>query len=525
MAKRKYTRKNIIPIETTKKSGKTIKTIVIPKNVAFNKVKKSIEAYKSGLSNLFSSNDPTLSTEGFVRLFTDTGYYGDVQKSLSIYQQDDMVGGLIDSFVNVSNSRINFDLPSNNESEAEVWDTWARLVNIDTKGLPGLTILNEQIMKSMILTGMAIPDFEWGEVKIGKRIYILPVKINIYPSLGVKLRASTTTFGEEDVLLGVSKEFYNSTLENAINDIAIRTLFSSFPDGKQAMIRNNAFPIKFKYTPNNQTLYPTPMLRRSFESIALRHRLLDSDLSTLEMIINKIIQIKVGDKDNPPMATQRDEDGNIITKGDIETAQEMFELLDAEVEVLATPYYYEIAVVMPDTNVLLNQEKYIQSSINILSNFGIIMDPNSRSSSNQFEKINLKSYEKNAENIQDYVSGWYNWLANKIVAMNQGKLKAIPSVSFDKPDIYTDNFLSQLSQLYTLGAADVYTLLEKFGLDPKKIKERKKMQEKEDKEKIWEPRASFKQEVAKGDSGSVTKTTSTSVSGGTNDKNKTKGNM
>lgn len=503
----------------TKKAKPVVKarSVVTPKNVALSRVKQDIEAYKSNLSNLFSSNDATLTPDGFVRLFTDTGYYGDVIKALTIYQQDDLVGGLIDAFINVTNSKLNFDLGSNNYNETEIWNTFAKLLNLNTKNtLPGISNLNEQLMKSLVITGMAVPDLQWEEVKVGAKLYWLPTKINIYPSLGVKLRNSTTEFGEEEVLVGISSTYYEYTQSNAQADVYPQQLFIEWDDkGKKGMVRKDAYAIKYKYTPNNQTLYPTPMLRRSFESIALRHRLLDSDLSTLEMIINKIIQIKVGDKDNPPIASQYDEEGQLIREGDIESAQDLFETLEQETEVIATPYYYDISVIMPETNVLLDAGKYVQSTMNIMSNFGILLDPDPGSNSVQFEQINLKHYEKNAINLQTVLAGWYNWLAFQIVKKNDGRIKSTPSCTFDKPDIYSDNYLTQLTNLYTLGGPDIYTLLEKFGLDTDKIRERKTLQSKE--EIKWEPRATFKQEVA---TPAGTKTTSTSNAGGTNNKNK-----
>jgi len=517
MTKRKKENQSIQAI--TSKPKTTVKdniiTRLIPRKVALKRVEDKMEAYRSNLGNLFTPDDPTLTDEGWVRLFTDTGYYGDVQKALTIYQQDDLIGGLIDALVNVSNTEVNFDLPSNNQKEAEPWKQWARMVNSDTRNvLPGLKNLNSQIMRSMALTGMAVPDFEWGTITVGRKTYEFPMKISLYPVLGVKLEASTSEFGDEGVLLGVSDTFYKSTLEDATDDLAVRTLFTEWDDkGKKAMRRKNAYAIKFRYTPNNQTLYPPPMLRRSFESIALRHKLIDADISTLELIINKIIQIKVGDKDNPPRPTQYDEDGAVIKNGDIDEAQDLFEDMRDVFEVIATPYFYNISMVMPETDVLLDQAKYVQSTFNIYSNFGILLDPSSSANSTSFEKMNLKNYELNAIDLQQHASGWYMWLAMQIIKRNKGKLKALPNVNFDKPDVYDDSYLERLTELYTYGGPDIYTVLEKYGLDPDKIAERKTIQAKE--EEKWEARATFKQEVVEGGS---TKAVATSDGGGSNKK-------
>ena len=501
----------------TRGNEKTIKSQLKPQTVHLSRLKDSVSAYRGSIANLFTSNDPTLTQQGWVRLFTDTGYYGDVIKCLTIYQRDDLIGGLVDALANSANTKLNFDLPSNNQNEADVWNQWAKMVNIDVKGgLPGLGMLNEKILRSMILTGMAVVDIEWGTIKSGRKTYEFPTKIRIYPTLGIKLQASTTEYGEEDVILGVSDNFYKSTISNAKDDVAIESLFTEWDDkGKKAMKCKNAYAIKFRHTPNNQTLYPNPMLNRSMESIALRHKMIDADISTLEIIINKIIQIKVGDKDNPPQPASYDENNNLLQAGDIEQAQELFESLEDEVEVIATPYNYSIEVVTPDTSVLLNQSKYVQTIFNIYANFGIFLDPSANSNSGAFEKLNLKNYEKNAIDLQSHVAGWYLWLAGKIIARNKGNLKVLPMPNFDKPDVHSDNYLSNLLDLYKIGGSDIFTVLEKYGLDPNKVKERKVMQGNDD--DLWDAPATFKQQVVEGGS---TKTVSGQTSEGAPNKRK-----
>ena len=432
---------------------------------------------------------------------------------------DDLIGGIIDSMVNVANTNLNFGLPSKNTKELAAWKTWSRLVNIDLKSvLPGAPILNEQLMLSMLKTGMAVPDFEWGKLRVGQREYEFPTKITIYPSLGVKLQSSDK-FGEEDVLIGLSEEYKDTQRDNATDDVPYTVQYTEH-DGtkKTALKRKNAYAIKYKYDNQRPTLYPNPILKRSFESIALRHKMIDADISLLEMIINKIIQIKVGDKDHDPLPSRTNEDGS-ISDGDIELAQDLFEDMDSDVEVIVTPYFYEIKVILPDTMFLLDQKKYAQSTYNIMSNFGILLDPNASSNIAQFEKINLKNFEKFATTLQAYISAWYTWVAMQIVKRNGGKLKTLPVITFDKPDIYDPGFLDSLTNLVDKGYMDIFTLQDKFGLDPESIKENLlRQKEVEDKyEGIYEPRPTFKQEVV---TGNETKTTSTSNGGGETDKSK-----
>ena len=69
--------------------------------------------------------------------------------------------------------------------------------------------------------------------------------------------------------------------------------------------------------------------------------------------------------------------------------------------------------------ILLNQGKYVQSTYNIISNFGIILDPNAGANTAQFEQINLKNYENSAIAYQKYLTGWYTWLSAQIIKKNK----------------------------------------------------------------------------------------------------------
>ena len=501
-----YKEKQYLPRVTVNRNINNLqeRSVIIPRNITVSKMKSQIDAYRSSISNLFTDTDITLSSRGYLRLFTDQGYYGDIQKSLTMIEQDDLVNGLSHNLINLANSRMNFNLPSSNRNEIKVWETWARNINISVKNvLPGVDMLNYQHFFSMIATGMSVPDFKWGKMSVGRREYEMPMEITLIPSLGTNLSLTDDMYSEE-VYAGVSQNYYNEFIrrmkENATTDQEYRNLFLDVTfdkKNKKAMLRKNAYAIKFRYTPNNKTLYPTPFLKPSFESIALRHKLLDADISLLEMIINKIVQIKVGDKDNRPLPDEYGDGDAIIRKGDLRLASELFENMTDEVEVIATPYYYEIKIVMPDTTVLLDQKKYVQSTYNILSNFGILLDPSSTSNTTNFDFLNIKNYEKNAISLQKHVAGWYTWLATQIIARNGDKLKQLPNITFDEPEIQSNNTLNFFKQLFDSGALDIYTLLDKAGVDKDTVRERLLIQKKEEKENpgLYEPRATFRQEV------------------------------
>jgi len=479
------------------KNNPNKRSIILPKNIKLSRIQSDISAYRSNISNLFTETDVTLTDKGYLKIFTDNGYSGDVQKALTMYEQDDLINGLMNAFTNLANTRLNFNLPNNNKKERIIWETWAKRVNITIKNvLPGVDMLNGQIILTLLQTGMAVIDYKWGTLQIGRKEYEMPMTITIIPTLGTRLAMDGLFSGNEKIYASVHESYYKNKVESATTDQDYTNLFMDYGDNKYGMLRKNAYAIKYRYTPNNSTLYPLPFLKPSFESIALRHKLLDADISLLELIINKIIQIKVGDEKNPPKPTKYDDDGSLLVEGDLDAAQELFENMSEEVEVIATPYYYKIDIIMPDTTVLLDQKKYIQSTYNIMSNFGIMLDPSSSSNSTDFDKLNLVNYKNGAISLQKHVAGWYTWLATQIVAKNGNKIKATPTITFDTPQLDAENS-AMLKSFVDSGYLDIYTLLEKNGLESDTIVERLKMQyeaENQD-EKLFKPRATFKQEV------------------------------
>lgn len=471
-----------------------ITSILVPKNVTTRELKGTLSAYQSNISNMFTETDPTVTEQGYMRMFTDTGYYGDVIKSLTIYEQDDLVAGLVDAVINSCNTNINFSVSEKNTDEKEIWNKWKKIINTGMKNvLPGIKMLNEKIFSSLVKTSMSVNDFEWGDVKIGKKTYKLPTKIVQYPVLGTKLRSSVNTFGDEDVMVSISKAYFDTFMQTKDNDVGYKNLFVDIGENK-LMIKKNAYAIKYKHDGNSKTLYPNPILKRSFESIALRHKLLDSDMSTLELVINRIIQIKVGDKDNLPQDSSIDDDGNEVP-GDLELAQETFGALKNNIEVITTPYYYEIVITNPNTDTLRDKGKYAQSTINILSNFGIIIDPSGGADNKALELINVKNYRNLCISLQNHVAAWYSWLCLQIIQKNMDKIKEVPDITFGQPDLHSIETLEFYKDLTNNSYLDINSLLTESGFVPELIEENLKQQMKKEEENpgLYEARATFKQ--------------------------------
>ena len=468
---------------------------------SLNKDKKISEAYKSKIGNLFTEDDETLS--GDTLPFTEKGYWGDVIKSLTIYDSDELIAGLIDRMRCASNQNYNFNLKDEYNDEELFWKEWADTINETAQNTPmGMKDVFRSIFQSLLTTGMAVPEVQWETKRINGKTYDIPNKISILPSLGVRL-VPGKNFGEEDIWLGIDAETEKANLSTSDDDIKYDIRYFGDPTAVlltkrlPAIKRDNAEAIKFNWTSNNTTLYPTPLMKRAFPSIALRHKYLEADMSLLNGIIERIIHVKVGDKDTQLFAT--DESGD----GDLKMAANMF-TADNISQMVVTPYYYSIDIIQPDSTVLLKQDKYIQTTMNILNAFGIITDPDSSSNSTNDESLNLAMFKEYVKEMQLQVASWFTKLCREVQRRNK-KLSGYPKITFDTPDLDDPNIKNQFIQMYNYGLLDAYSILEKFGFDPDTIIERLKKQQRVEKDQeVFKVRTTFKQASQEGSTETVT---------------------
>jgi hypothetical protein len=468
---------------------------------------KIMDAYRSSLGNLFTSNDPTLSTQGYVERLNQSGYYGDVIKSLKIYQFDPFVKKMIDETVACSNTKLMFQ--TINVETKNVFKEWSERVNEDVPNvLPGLDTLKEWIILSLLKTGMAVPDFEWGTMVINGKTYNLPTKINVHPTLAIKLKSNPVKFGYEEVWLGFSVEYEKILRENATADVAntikymemyasnngkekeMREVWHNTKTNKTDLIclkKPNAFAIKYKWSPQEPTYYAIPPLKPLFSSIAMKHKLQEADLSLLQRVINRIIHVKVGDKDNQPKPEVKDAHGNVVAKGTLAQYSEMWQTGEGT-QIFTTDYTVSIEDKMPDLTLVLNQDKYLPCLQEIMGAFGIMQDPSTRIGSSPHVQLNLTKYEHYLQDLQKMATGYFRWLIKQILIKNPELDKSI-SVFMQLP--YVDpSTQKSLWEMYMGGAIDVYTVLEAHDVDPEYIKQRKNQQAMDkniDGENTWQP--------------------------------------
>jgi hypothetical protein len=132
---------------------------------------------------------------------------------------------------------------------------------------------------------------------------------------------------------------------------------------------------------------------------------------------------------------------------------------------LYLPYYVDITTENPDTEALLNFDKYMASTINLLFAFGIIISPGNDARMN-FTDINTQNFEQYVEfvrklHIARFIEGV---ICADIVERNKGKLNEIPSLRFNTINTKTNDFRTQIINMMKMGgvsrriAAETFTL-------------------------------------------------------------------
>lgn len=177
---------------------------------------------------------------------------------------------------------------------------------------------------------------------------------------------------------------------------------------------------------------------------------------------------KIGDKDHPPEAAERNASGAIVKEGTISLVKSMIRAAGREGPAIEmfVPYYVDLVMKMPDTSTLLSEAKYIQSTIEILQAFGLLFARSgSGSRGERMERINITNFEEFLNGLRHHVAAFWQMMAHHIVALNPGKLSTVPVWVPMPLNTKNDTFITQLINLAKLGKVSLKTLLRYHGLD------------------------------------------------------------
>ncbi|MFA6006066.1 MAG: hypothetical protein WC775_06330 [Patescibacteria group bacterium] len=394
--------------------------------------------------------------------------------SWSDYNADGAYGYLIDRMTHYAINGTRWHLKNlereQKEKERDFWNSWSARVNkgmIDV--LPGLDEVEKWIFKNLSITGMSAIEWTWEKININGTTYEVPVEISVHPSPDIVLK-------NEDKVFGKTKAY-------------IKTVKNGEVELKRDGTNKGAFVLKLNHSPADlsvggasfvttvgglnkiaNTLYPEPPFFKAHEDVATRLKLRESDLDTVSKMLDQLTKVKIGDETHPPKPAVYDENGVVVSAGTIEEVKKSMSDTAGDKQgksrLLYLPYYVDITTENPDTQALLNFDKYLASTINLFITFGIIISPG-RDTRLNLTDINTQNFEQYVEfvrrlHIARFIEGV---ICSDIVERNKGKLTEIPSLRFNTINTKTNDFRTQIISLLKLGGTSKRIALETFNLN------------------------------------------------------------
>lgn len=386
------------------------------------------------------------------------------------------------------------------EREEAFWNMWAERLNEDVANtLPSLDEITKWAAKHMQLSGMFVPTWEYGTMKLGKQTLLVPTRFACLPASAVVLVRQEDLFVDERILFvspkmaaamqggrmripildkmreGEPRQANPFVLEpNKGSVIEVPPMGSAQRAGDV-----EGFALKFNWTPGDlalvgrpgqfgavgQAVYPMVPFISLLPQFTTRQKLFAADLSILDGIINYIMLWSIGDEKNPPLSQARLPDGTVNRKSTIEIVREAIQAgRVGDAFEMFVPYWVKLDVIMPDVKALLDNNKYIQSTQEIMQAFGIFQ-PRAASRGNQLERINITNFEEYLKDLRTHVALFYRKLVRRVIELNGDKLKYVPRWSSMPFNTKSEQFVAQLFKLGSTGQASYETMQRYLGLD------------------------------------------------------------
>jgi len=373
------------------------------------------------------------------------------------------------------------------DREEDVWNAWSEEINLDVPNTPqGLIHVIRWAARHLLLSGMFVPHWEYGTFKFGKQLFRFPMQLTCYPSSAITLNRTASLFMEEQVLLMMPKGQHmteNIPIEApqigmASDNLRPLPLIGESDD-------TEAFCLKYNWSPGDLTTtrigqyvqttwgtYPSPPFVTLLPQFSLRQKLFAADNALTDGIMNFIKVYKIGDKDHPPRPAKKNAAGAILEPGTIAQIKELIESGQAGPAMsLYLPYYVELEIKMPDAQVLMNEEKYVASTLEIMQAFGIITSRTAAGRNEKMERLNTAGFEDMLTGIRQHIGAFLQRMARRTLELNRG-LTQLPTWVPNPLNTKSEEFIKEIHELMKVGRVSSKTLLRYHQMDEQVEKRR-----------------------------------------------------
>lgn len=469
----------------------------------------------------------SVSDQKNINLSVPTGYTSKVRRIWYYYKKDPLFGYLIDREVDFTIKNLAWEMPwledtqsfidkikdkikskknKKEDKEREFWINWASLVNYSVPNIiSGIEEVFKWVAKSLLLTGIAACEWEKETKTIGRRSYQVPTKIVVHPSTSIRIQKYSNKFLEEDFYVyippiyrqpwawkhdvvqhdhaaWVDKFMYQHKWLETVGQKGKQNAFVLRHNWSPADLADHEIDLEYSgYYDNSSTSpsvssqhlyfnesnsYPTPSCERLLPSLIIREQLFSSDSSILDGIINLITVFKYGTDEHPAKPGKRDDSGNLVTgkEGDLYHLKKTIDAcLVGNAVNLYVDHKTDIDTLERNTESLLSNDKYLQSTIEILQFFGI-WGVNWKGRT-RYEDTVITNQEERVNSLRNYIYALLNVLIDQIFENNPG-IVLRPKPSFMPINIRPFQWWELLKDLRKMGQISNADLLRQIGLNP-----------------------------------------------------------
>jgi len=413
------------------------------------------------------------------KFITTTRAYDDFVKSVNhcrfFYKTEPLVSTVLDKLVEIGINDLVFSKNKLSDNEYRVF--------LSMK--PRLLEFAEQMATEYLLSGLVVPEISYASVdkdfifSLGVKKYsrlILPesmwvrdpTTVKIYtsllgdkPSYFVKIPEGLAYFLKSKGKYADGKE------DKALYELLLKyypEFVAEVLKGTKEILLENSNVLRRKYTSDNP--YPIPYANSALEALHHKRKLRRMDYSIIDKVISAIMHVKVGDADFPISDSDEDQEYIAQLRNQLRMRGKNEDVLERIFQ-LITNHTVEINWIFPNTEALLNVEKYSDINQEILFGLGfprVLITGEAQKSGTSDSEIATLSPLKTAEGFRRKILEVVRDICVEVSKKNG--FTSVPSVAFKSINLHKfQDFLNGLTKLYDAAAISRTSLGNEFGYD------------------------------------------------------------
>jgi len=348
-----------------------------------------------------------------------------------------------------------------------------------------LLMFAEKMAQEFLLSGLVVPEVGYMTIdgaitkSFGLKKYnslVVPDSMFVRDPSSIIIKQSIISdkpsyyvkIPDDMVQFIVNKGVYDGDKEDKDLYADIKSMYPEFvaevQKGNDELLLQNKHILRRKFLPDNP--YPVPYMASTLEALQHKRKMRDMDYSLMDKIITAILHVKAGSDEFP--ITESEEDQAFLddlrnqlmfrnrSNGDTE---KLFQLL--------TSHIVDISWIFPDSEILLNTNKYEDINQEILFGLGfpqsLITGENKRSGAGDIE-MSLVSPIKTMENFRRSIQPVLQQICFDMAEKNN--ISNAPTVRFAPINLHKfGDFVGALFELYGIAAVSRTTVAKYLGQD------------------------------------------------------------